>query len=105
MTAILLTLAQAKAHLGITLPPGDPGDADLQLKLDQAEAVIRGYLKAKNDPGWTPDTVPPPVTAAILLLMAHLEINRGGEDEQQRDEALWLSIDRLLAFHRDPTWA
>jgi hypothetical protein len=105
MSATLLTLAQAKEHLRITLPPGDPGDADLQLKLDQAEAVIRGYLKAKNDPAWTPETVPPPVTAAILFLVAHLDINRGGEAEEYRDKAVWDAIDRILAFHREPTWA
>src|SRR5678816_1490973 len=44
-TATLLTLVQAKAHLRITLPALDPGDLDLQQKLDQAEEVILRYLK------------------------------------------------------------
>ena len=48
MAAVLVTLTQAKAHLRITMPDGDPGDVDLQFKLDQAEAVILNYLKGAN---------------------------------------------------------
>ena len=44
MPATLLTLAQAKQHLKITLPALDPGDPDIQLKLDQAESMILDYL-------------------------------------------------------------
>ena len=37
---MLVTLAQAKGHLRLTWADGDPRDADLQLKLDSAEAII-----------------------------------------------------------------
>ena len=50
----LVTLQQAKDHLQVpTMPGGDPDEADLQLKLDQAEAIILDYLAAKADPAWT----------------------------------------------------
>ena len=45
MAAVLITLAQAKCDLYITTPDGDPGDADIQLKLDQAEGIIRGLTQ------------------------------------------------------------
>jgi hypothetical protein len=103
MAAVLVTLAQAKAHLHITMPDGDPGDADIQLKLDQAEAVIRNYLKKANDAAWTPATVPLEVTAAILLMLGRLYEQRG--DDEDNDERLWQAIDRLLARHHTPAIA
>lgn len=99
MAAVLVTLVQAKAHLRITLPPGDPGDVDLQLKLDQAEALILNYLSTGADAAWvSPATVPGPVSAAILLLLTHLFENRG--DDQKADADLWLAVDRLLVRYR-----
>jgi len=106
MAAVLVTLTQAKAHLRITMPDGDPGDADLQLKLDQAEAVILNYLKGANGAaiGWTsPATAPPPVTAGILLMLGRLYEQRG--DDEDQDEKLWQAIDRLLVRYRDPALA
>lgn len=100
MAAVLLTLAQAKAHLRITLPPGDPGDADLQLKLDQAESAIRKWLKKQDDPTWTADTVPPDITAGILLLLTDLYEHRG--DLQTNAPDVWESITLLLCRRRDP---
>ena len=106
MAAVLVTLTQAKAHLRITMPPGDPGDADIQLKLDQAEAIILNYLKGANGAaiGWTdPTTVPPPVSAGILLMLTRLYEQRG--DDEDQDEKLWQAIDRLLTRFRDPALA
>ena len=103
MAAVLVTLAQAKEHLRITLPPGDPGDADLQFKLDQAEGIIRNFLKTSDDPAWTPATVPLPITAAILLMLGRLYEQRG--DAEENDAALWLAIDRMLTRYRDPALA
>lgn len=60
----LATLAQLKGHLHIDWADQD---ADLQLKLDQAEDAILGYLKAASDK-WTAESVPPRVNAAILML-------------------------------------
>jgi len=42
--ATLITLIQAKDHLGITRDFEDLDD-DIQLKLDQAEAIVLNYLK------------------------------------------------------------
>jgi hypothetical protein len=103
MAAVLVTMAQAKAHLRITTPDGDPSDPDIQLKLDQAEAVIRNYLKTRDDPEWTAATVPAPIVAGILLMLARLYEQRG--DHEENDVDLWGAIDRLLIRYRDPALA
>ena len=104
MSAALVTLTTAKMHLRITTPPGDPGDADVQLKTDQAEAIILNYLKDRADPLWiSPETAPPPVTAAILLMLARLYEQRG--DNEKPDVDLWTAIDRMLVRFRDPALA
>ena len=96
MAAMLVTLQQAKDHLQLpTLPDGHPDEADLQLKLDQAEAIILRYLAARADPAWvSPETTPGDVTAAILLLLGGLYRHRG--DVMEADPALWAAIDRVL---------
>ena len=99
MAAALVTLVQAKAHLRITLPALDPGDLDIQLKLDQAEAIILDYLGTSTAATWlSPATAPGAVSAAILLFVAHLFEHRG--DDQQADADLWQAIDRLLVRYR-----
>lgn len=99
MAAVLVTLTMAKAHLRITLPPGDPGDVDLQLKLDQAEAIILDYLSTGVDAAWvSPATVHPNVSAAILLMLARLFEHRG--DLEKEDADLWQAVDRLLVRFR-----
>ena len=106
MAAVLVTLTQAKSHLYITTPPGDPGDAAIQLKLDQAEAIILHFLKGANGlaVGWTdPTNAPPSVTAAILLMLGRLHEERG--DHEQSDEDLWTRINHLLVAYRDPALA
>jgi len=102
MAAVLVTLAEAKDHLRITLPPGDPGDADLQAKLDEAEAIIRDYVD-DDDPAWTPATVPPPIRAAIKLQLAGLVEDPGDDNTTEAD--LWLRIKRLLQPYHSPTLA
>jgi hypothetical protein len=104
MAAVLVTLAQAKAHLRITTPALDPGDVDIQLKLDQAEAIILDYLQ--DNPAasaWTAATVPGPVTAVILLMLARLYEHRGDADKE--DENTWVAINRLLVRLRNPAIA
>ena len=93
--AMLVTLQQAKDHLQIpTMPVGDPDEADVQLKLDQAEAIIVDYLAGRVDPGWGAGTTPLQVTAAILLMLGGLYRHRG--EVMESDPALWQAIDRLL---------
>lgn len=102
MSATLVTLPIAKLHLGI---PADDTDHDLevQVKLDQAEAIILRYLKAQADPTWTAATVPANVPTAMLLLLASLYEMRG--DDQRLSEMTWTAIERLLRILRDPALA
>lgn len=104
MAAVLVTLVQAKNHLRITLPPGDPGDVDLQLKLDQAEAIILEYLDTAADAAWvSPATAPPTVTAAILLTLGDLFEHRG--DDHTLSEKTWEAVTRRLAQRHVPAVA
>ena len=103
--AALVTLAQAKAHLNITLPDGDPGDTELQDLLDTAESVILTYLTDAPDRAtWVdPTTTPGPVVAAIKLMLGQLYIHRG--DDEADGEAFWRRIDLLLAQIHPPAVA
>lgn len=104
MAAVLVTLVTAKAHLRITTPALDPGDIDIQLKLDQAEDIILRYLKAQADPLWvSPETAPGNVTAAILLALTDLYEHRG--DDMTLSDTTWRAIERLLVGLRDPALA
>lgn len=104
MAAVLVSLTQAKAHLRITLPALDPGDVDIQLKLDQAEAIILDYLAEFADAAWvSPATTPGPVSASILLMLARLFEHRG--DAEKEDADTWLAIERLLVRSRNPALA
>lgn len=101
MAAVLVTLATAKAHLRITVTTDD---ADIQLKLDQAEATILDYLDTSVDAAWvSPATAPGWVTSAILLWTARLYEHRGDEDGE--DERTWDAITRILVRSRNPALA
>jgi len=103
--AKLVTLTQAKAHLNITLPPGDPGDAEIQDQLDAAEDIILNYLKdAKGAADWIdPTTAPGPVVQAIKLMLGQLYQHRGDDDAD--GEKFWARIDLLLARYHNPAIA
>jgi len=104
MSAQLVTLQQAKDHLQIpTMAAGDPDEADVILKLDQAEAIIVDYLAERADPTWGPGSTPGPVTSAILLMLGRLYRHRG--DLEETDEELWMAITRLLKRTRDQGFA
>jgi hypothetical protein len=103
MAAALVLLPQAKTHLRITTTADD---ADVQMKLDQAEAIILSYLKGANGLAatWTnPANVPPDVVSAILLLLTELFEHRG--DDASANEKLWGSIEKILVRYRDPALA
>ena len=53
----LVTLEQAKIHLGIPLALTD-NDGDVALKISQASDTVLDYLKGRADPDWTSDTAP-----------------------------------------------
>lgn len=106
----LVTLTTAKRHLRIV---DTAHDDDVTQKLTAASATIRDYLKAGNDPAWTPgddvvaSTVPPWVEAAVLLLLAHLYEHRGDEfgQAQDNDDRVWAAIGNLCRRARDPALA
>jgi hypothetical protein len=108
---IFLTLAQAKDHLRLTTPDGDPSEADLTLKLVAAEQVILTYLStsaywAPIVAAWDAATLPADVQAAMLLELGELYRFRGDEkDTPARDPDLAPAIVGLLRRWRDPAVA
>jgi ABC-type siderophore export system fused ATPase/permease subunit len=102
ITVPLVSLTVAKQHLRIT---DTAHDADIQQKLDAAQAEIVARLSAAVDPAWTVSTVPKPVQHAILILTSALYEVRGGEDPAENMRKTWDAIEQLLAVHRDPTLA
>jgi hypothetical protein len=88
----LVTLEQAKAHLRVVMSDYDD---DIQLKCEQATAIVIDYLKIATVT-WTMDTVPQQVQAAILLALEDLHEHRPIDWELQR---------RLLERSRDPALA
>ncbi len=96
----LITKEQAKGHLLIDF---DDRDADLEMKMAQAEEIVIGYLK-KPDHGWTEATVPKTVQAAILLVLTAPFDDRDGAGKGD-----YLAPDgpvtRVLSRHRDPAIA
>lgn len=97
----LITLTQAKGHLGITTADGDPTDVMLQLKMDHAEAIILDYLKDQ-----APDPSPV-ITAAILIQLAELYRFRGDDPDgpAYEDGQLCPAVTNLLRRKRDPALA
>ena len=118
----LVTLAQLQAHLripvGVSSPP-TAAEADLQLKLDAAEAAILLYLERPTDVDWTATmagwdggspapVVPASVVAAVLLQAAELYGFRGDDLDTVKREApgdLAPAIKALLYRYRDPALA
>jgi hypothetical protein len=96
----LITKAQAKNHLLIDF---DDRDADLEMKMQQAEKIVIDYLK-RPEHGWTEQTVPKTVQAAILLVLTALFDDRNGNGDGD-----YLApngpVARLLSRHRDPAIA
>lgn len=108
----LITIAQAKAHLRIdtdSLIPSDAADADLLLKMAQAESIILDYLKvpATSPELWDETTVPPLVQAAVLLQLGEIYRFRGDDVEAPAHTIGDLSpvITNLLRRYRDPALA
>lgn len=108
----LITIDQAKAHLRIdtdSLSPSDAADADLLLKMAQAESIILDYLKVPvtSPEYWDSTTVPPLVQAAVLLMLGELYRFRGDDVEAPTHTIGDLSpvITNILRRYRDPALA
>jgi len=107
----LISLATAKMHLRIT---DNDHDADVQLKADQASAIVFDYIVAgrtrwpepDNVPTWTPETVDLSAQAAMLDVLTCLYEHRGDDyGINAPDSELWQAISRKLARLRDPAIA
>lgn len=100
--ALLVPLSVAKLHLRET---DTVTSIETISKVEQASAIIYDYLKGRAVAGWLDGsvTVPKPIEAATLLLLVHLNENRG--DNMQADRQVWEAIERLLIRFRDPAFA
>jgi hypothetical protein len=114
----LVTLQQAKDHLRLTTPEGHPTDGDLTLKVNAAEGAILNWLQKSaagvtaSAPWVDPDSTPPNVQAAVLLLVAEFWRFRGDDVggalySQARDpgEDLPRVVIGLLRRYTDPVLA
>lgn len=102
----LITLEQAATHLRIT---GSEYADDLELKIEQASALVIQYLK-REDHEWTVETDPADdlefaiVQAAILEVLANLWGDRG-DREKPSDGPVTDRVKRALSMMRDPSLA
>ena len=90
----LITLVQAKAHMGITTPPGDVDDPMLQLKADAAQMFVLNYV-GRTAYGlalaqlWTdPLETPPDVQHATLIMFAEFHRFRGDDPDFASDRPI-----------------
>jgi len=82
----LVTVAQVNAGLRLDLVGGpsfeaDERTADIELKIKQAEDIVLDFVQPKPQPAWTAETVPPRVTAAIIMTVGFLL--DGGEEAME----------------------
>jgi hypothetical protein len=109
---IYITEEQAIAHLRLSLlvdgnSPATIIDSDypiLKEKMVQAEDIIIDYLKT-IDSGWTSETIPPRIRAAMLLMLSALWDDRegvGDAGDYLKDDG---PIAQLLRRSRDPALA
>lgn len=62
----------------------DEEDApNVDLKIAQAQDIVLDYIQPKPNPAWTAETVPPRVTAAIILIIGYLY-----DDSPEAQEAI-----------------
>lgn len=92
----LATVEEAKTRTRID---DEAEDDEVEAIVDQATAIVVKHLK-KPDHGWTPETVPADIKAAVLVVSVRIY------DDPQGDE-LWLNqtVRDLLNGHRDPALA
>jgi hypothetical protein len=105
----LITLDTAKLHLRIT---DADHDADVQLKADQASAIVMDYIVsgrkrwAEPVPPWTSATVDPIAQTVMLELLTLLYEHRGDDFGVDLPGAeFWHEAERKLARLRSPALA
>lgn len=94
---MLVTMDQAKLHLHAG-EGDDVTDANIAMKLEQAEGIVLDYLKL-TDHGWTAVTVPFQVHAAILKVLEALH------DGPADMDPITPAVVSLLMRDRDPALA
>lgn len=117
MALVALLVAKRHLRLGDSVDsPLSSADTDLQLKLDQAEAIVLNYIKRPDDAdwsdeidSWTEDTVPGDVQAAILYQVGELHRFRGDDVDQDKprreDGYPTPAVKALLHGYHDPALA
>lgn len=97
----LISTDAARRHLRLSASDMTVADtaADVADKAKDATGIIIDYLK-RPDHGWTVETVPFPVKAAILLVLTALFEDREGQQDPISD-----AVKSLLARLRDPAVA
>jgi hypothetical protein len=79
----LVTLQQAKDQLDIS---HTLRDEFILSKADEASALVLAYVNTNvPDEGWTDQTVPADVRAAVLNVLADLLTNRGTDDDVTKE--------------------
>lgn len=102
----LITTEQALTHLRVS---GDEYTADVELKMEQATALVITYLKRPNHT-WTTETDPVAdpefaiVRGAILEVLANLFYDRGDHDDPTVGP-ITPRLKNALSMLRDPALA
>lgn len=95
---MLIDLATAKRTLRVL---GNHDDLEIQQAADRASAIVIDYIK-RPDHGWTAQTVPLHIQAAICIVLKRLYDDRAGELE---GGFLSQAVRDLLWRERDPAMA
>ena len=102
-----------EAHVQLRQAEGNPEiDADIEMKLSQATAVVLDYCNTTEHwrtvtATWTESTVPFAVHAAILAQLSFMFAHRGDSDVSKMvdENGLAPGVAGLLRTHRDPVIA
>lgn len=94
----LVTLEEAKSRLRLDFHDEDEDTVEM---LEQATDIVIGYIK-RPDHGWTDETVPDRIKAAILVVVARMEKDREGQLE---GGIINETVRSLLIRDRDPALA
>lgn len=112
----LITVDEANDQLRLDLlndgasPPNYSEDSrfnEVERMIAAATGAVEDYIAsflAREEPEWTVETVPPPVRAATLMVLAWLWENRG-DDQIEPDGYLTIPVKSLLHRYRDPVCA
>jgi hypothetical protein len=99
----LVTLSEAKRHLGYSVSESDEDlDEAITLQMGAASDLVLDYI-TEGDDAWTAETVPSRVKSAILLVLGSLWRNRG--DDEKAPNPITEAVDNLLYGLRDPSLA